>query len=119
MNHSKNFVDLVNHIKPLIKEINLSEFKRLQSTQTPFHLLDVREDHEWVQGHIPGATHLGKGIIERDIERLVPNRQDRIVLYCGGGYRSALAAYNLQQMGYENVISLDGGYKAWLLESNR
>ncbi|MCS7045598.1 MAG: rhodanese-like domain-containing protein, partial [Gemmataceae bacterium] len=85
---------------------------RLQRRE-PFVLIDVREDHEWAKGHIPGAIHLGKGIIERDIEARVPDPTTPLVLYCGGGYRSALAADNLQKMGYVNVLSMDGGWRAW------
>ena len=79
-----------------------------------FHLVDVREDHEWAAGHIPGAVHLSKGIIERDIEEKFPNRGAEILLYCGGGFRSALVADNLQKMGYRNVVSVDGGWRGWV-----
>jgi rhodanese-related sulfurtransferase len=113
MSFGNAFLDLVNEAKTQIKEINIDQLKQLKEKNIPFHLFDVREESEWAQGHIPGAEYLGKGIIERDIEGVVPNMKDTIVLYCGGGYRSALAAYNLQKMGYENVISLDGGYRAW------
>jgi rhodanese-related sulfurtransferase len=78
-----------------------------------FMLVDVREDHEWQAGHLPGAIHIGKGIIERDIETKVPDPATEMVLYCGGGFRSALAADNLQKMGYTNVISMDGGFRGW------
>src|SRR5690606_24241795 len=86
---------------------------RLERGDT-FKLVDVREDHEWAKGHIPGAVHLGRGIIERDIERIFPDPDTEIVLYCGGGYRSALVADNLQKMGYTNVASMDGGWRGWL-----
>ena len=78
-----------------------------------FHLVDVREESDWARGHLPGATHLGKGIIERDIEKVIPSSSAPIVLYCGGGFRSALAADNLRKMGYVNVLSMDGGWRAW------
>ena len=78
-----------------------------------FHLVDVREDSEWAKGHLPNAIHLGKGVIERDIETKVPDKNAELVLYCGGGFRSALAADNLQKMGYKNVLSMDGGWRGW------
>ena len=86
--------------------------KRLDWPEKPV-VVDVREDSEWARGHIPGAIHLGKGVIERDIERTIPDKGTPIVLYCGGGYRSALAADNIQKMGYRNVISMDGGWRGW------
>lgn len=110
MKHAPAFLALVESIKPGIKEISIPE---LQQYSEPYVLLDVREDSEWQQGHLPDAMHLGKGIIERDIERTVQDKKQRIVLYCGGGYRSALAAHALQQMGYQNVLSLAGGYSEW------
>jgi rhodanese-related sulfurtransferase len=87
--------------------------KRLEAKEE-FHLIDVREDHEWAAGHIPGAVHLSKGIIERDIEEKFPNREAEILLYCGRGYRSALVADNLQKMGYKRVVSVDGGWRSWV-----
>lgn len=108
--HAPAFLALVNKVKLRIKEITIPE---LQLLQQPYLLLDIREDHEWHKGHLPHAKHLGKGIIERDIEQLVPDKTQMIILYCGGGYRSALAADNLQLMGYSQVFSLDGGYRDW------
>jgi len=88
--------------------------KRRLDAPKDFHLLDVREDHEWTEGHIPGAIHLSRGILERDIEVAIPDREAEILLYCGGGYRSALAAENLQKMGYKRVLSVDGGWRGWV-----
>lgn len=110
MKHAPAFLALVESIRPNIKEISITEL--LQHSE-PYVLLDVREDSEWLQGHLPEAMHLGKGVIERDIERTVQDKKQRLVLYCGGGYRSALAAHALQQMGYQNVLSLAGGYSEW------
>jgi rhodanese-related sulfurtransferase len=109
MKHNEGFLALVNDAKSRVKEINIDEYKTM-----PGHLLiDVREDNEWAAGHAAGAIHLGKGIIERDIETKVPDKSATMVLYCGGGYRSALVADALQKMGYKNPISLDGGWRAW------
>ncbi|MDX1536819.1 rhodanese-like domain-containing protein [Arsukibacterium sp.] len=108
--HAPGFIALVNQAKAEINEITIDEL--LQHNQ-PYVLLDVREDHEWAKGHLPEAMHLGKGIIERDIEQTVADKKQKIVLYCGGGYRSALAALTLQQMGYQQVLSLAGGYREW------
>lgn len=108
--HAPGFIALVNQAKAEISEITISEL--LQHNQ-PYVLLDIREDHEWARGHLPEAMHLGKGIIERDIEQTVQDKKQKIVLYCGGGYRSALAAQTLQQMGYQQVLSLAGGYREW------
>ena len=113
MDHSPGFLKLVQEIKTRIKETNVAEVKRRVESGERFHLLDVREESEFANGHIPGAQHLGKGIIERDIEKLIPDHDAEIVLYCGGGYRSALAADNLQKMGYRNVLSMDGGWRGW------
>lgn len=113
MQHGERFVALVDSVRSRIRECTVKDiYERQQQGQTPL-LFDVREDHEWSKGHIPGAKHLGKGIIERDIEATVPDFHTEIVLYCGGGYRSALAADNLQQMGYTHVISMDGGFRGW------
>lgn len=111
--HNSSFVNLVKSVMPDIKEITLSQLKDWQQTNQPFQLIDVREESEWQQGFIPGAIHLSKGVIERDIEGAIPDKQRALVLYCGGGYRSALAATNLQKMGYTNILSLAGGYRAW------
>ncbi|MEE2001167.1 rhodanese-like domain-containing protein [Alkalimonas sp. MEB108] len=110
MQHSPAFLALVNAAKAVIKEMDIAS---LQQRSTPYVLIDTREDNEWQQGHLPGAMHLGKGIIERDIEQTVQDKHQAIILYCGGGYRSALAAQALQQMGYQQVFSLAGGYRAW------
>ncbi len=113
MQHSKGFLDLVDDAKKRIRETTSEEVRHRQETGERFHLVDVREDHEWERGRVLGAIHLGKGIIERDIERAIPDHETEIVLYCGGGYRSALAADALQKMGYKNVASMDGGWKRW------
>ena len=111
--HTPQFLKIVNEVKPRIKELTVDDVRRKQERGETFHLVDVREDHEWAKGHLPGATHLGKGIIERDIETKIPDAGAEIILYCGGGFRSALAADNLQKMGYTNVYSMDGGYRGW------
>lgn len=113
MQHSPQFLKLVNESKKRVKETNVTEVKRRIDTGEKFLLVDVREDHEWAKGHLPGAVHLGRGIIERDIEIKVPDNATKIVLYCGGGFRSALVADNLQNMGYINVESMDGGWRGW------
>jgi rhodanese-related sulfurtransferase len=111
MKHSEGFLALVNDAKSRVKEIGIEEYK---SMPREGHLLiDVREDNEWAAGHAAGAIHLGKGIIERDIETKVPDKSATMVLYCGGGFRSALVADALQKMGYKNPISLDGGWRGW------
>ncbi|MEN9945962.1 MAG: hypothetical protein RLZZ293_348 [Pseudomonadota bacterium] len=112
MQHDPDFENLVNAIRPQIKECSVDYVYRQLETKR-FILIDVREDHEWQTGHLPSAIHLGRGIIERDIAKLVADKNTSIVLYCGGGFRSALSAYNLQQMGYTNVLSMDGGVKLW------
>lgn len=111
--HNQGFLDLVNDARKNIREINISEYQELASSGQPFTLIDTREDNEWQAGHAAGAIHLSRGIIERDIEAKIPDRSTRLVLYCGGGYRSALAAESLQKMGYTDVISLNGGWSAW------
>lgn len=108
--HSPGFLALTAEAKAHVKEISISEYRALPSD---YLLIDVREDNEWTAGHAKGATHLSRGIIERDIETSVPAKETKIVLYCGGGYRSALAAESLGKMGYVNVWSLDGGWRAW------
>lgn len=111
--HSPGFLALVNEARARVREFSIDEFvDRLQQGER-FVLLDNREDLEWERGHLPGAYHMSKGIIERDIETAIPDKATPIVCYCGGGYRSALVADNLQRMGYTNVISLDGGWRAW------
>src|SRR5437763_4289683 len=110
--HNSGFLDLVKDAKTRVKEIGIEEYKRMAASGDPHVLVDTREDSEWAAGHVAGAVHLGKGIIERDIETQIPDKATKIVLYCGGGFRSALVADNLRQMGYTNPISLDGGWKA-------
>jgi rhodanese-related sulfurtransferase len=110
--HSPGFLALVEDAKKRIREIDIEEYKRLRSAGEAGQLVDVREDNEWEAAHAAGAVHLGRGIIERDIETKFPDKDTKLVLYCGGGYRSALATDNLQKMGYRNVISLDGGWRA-------
>jgi rhodanese-related sulfurtransferase len=111
--HSQGFLDIVNDAKKRVRETTPEDVRRRQERGERFHLVDVREDNEWERGRALGAMHLGKGIIERDIERVIPDHDMEIVLYCGGGYRSALAADVLQRMGYRNVLSMDGGWKRW------
>ena len=112
--HASGFLALVNEAKRAINEISIDEYNRRLATGEMLILVDVREDNEWLRGHLPGAIHLGKGIIERDIERTIPDKQATIVCQCGGGFRSALVCENLQRMGYTNTLSLDGGYKGWV-----
>ena len=113
MKHSPGFLKLVDDAKERIQEADFREIKRRMDGREKLTLIDVREDNEWARGHLPGAVHLGKGIIERDIEQAFPDKQAALVLYCGGGFRSALVADNLQKMGYTNVISMDGGWRGW------
>lgn len=113
MTHNPGFLQLVEQAKRRIQECSVAEVKARLDRGERFHFIDIREDHEFAKDHARGARHLGKGIIERDIESVVPDKQDSVVLYCGGGYRSALAADALKQMGYGNVISMDGGIRAW------
>jgi len=112
--HNPGFLALVNDAKTRVKEITAAGYAALVQDGDHHVLIDVREDHEWGAGHAAGAIHLCKGIIERDIETLFPDKRQKLVLYCGGGYRSALAADALQKMGYQNVLSLAGGWRAWL-----
>jgi len=111
--HNPGFLALVNEARGRIREIDIDAYRRMREQETPHALVDIREDHEWAAGHAAGAVHIGKGIIERDIEAQVPDKNETLVLYCGGGFRSALAADALTRMGYSNVISLDGGWRAW------
>ena len=113
MEHTPGFLKLVNDAKSRIRQTDIEGYKKMLAAGDKHLLIDVREDLEFQAGHAAGAMHLGKGIIERDIERTVPETDTRMVLYCGGGYRSALAADVLQKMGYTNVISLDGGWHAY------
>lgn len=113
MKHSEGFLRLVNNTKGRIREVTVELTRERIGADPSVKLVDVREDDEWKAGHAKGAVHLGKGIIERDIEQQVPDKSTQLILYCGGGYRSALAADALQQMGYTNVFSMAGGWKAW------
>jgi rhodanese-related sulfurtransferase len=113
MVHSPQFLKLVQDAKKRVKETNVADVKRRTDAGEKLILVDVREDNEWANGHLPGAVHMGRGIIERDIEQRVPDTGTKLVLYCGGGFRSALVADNLQKMGYTNVESMDGGWRGW------
>lgn len=113
MKHSEAFVRLVDESRARIKETSVAEVKKRLDAGEKFALIDVREDGEWARGRIPGAVHLGRGIIERDVEHHFPDKTVELVLYCGGGYRSAMSADNLQRMGYTNVSSMDGGWRGW------
>lgn len=110
--HNPGFLKLVNDSKSRIREIDIEQYKQMVGSKEPHLLVDIREESEWAAGHAAGAIHLGKGIIERDIETKVPDKNTKLVLYCGGGFRSALSADALSQMGYKNAISLDGGWRA-------
>jgi rhodanese-related sulfurtransferase len=111
--HTPGFLKIVAEAKGRVKETNVAEVvARLRRGET-FQVVDVREESEYAAGHLPGAIHLSKGVIERDIEKHIPDHDQPIVLYCGGGFRSALAADNIQRMGYTNVLSMDGGWRAW------
>jgi rhodanese-related sulfurtransferase len=111
--HSPRFEELCRAAKKEVRELTVADVKAKLDRHETFHLVDVREESEWARDHLPGAVHLGRGIIERDIEQKIPEFGAAIVLYCGGGYRSALAAVNLQKMGYTNVWSMDGGIRLW------
>lgn len=111
--HEPGFLAVVNDAKKRVKETDYREIKKRLDAGEKMVLVDTREDNEWARGHIPGAIHLSKGIIERDIEKAIPDKHAPLVLYCGGGFRSALAADNLQKMGYKNVLSMDGGWRGW------
>ena len=113
MKHSEGFLKIVNDAKTRIKEVTVAKTRDRLATNSGVRLIDVREDDEWRAGHATGAEHFGKGIIERDIEATAPDKSTELILYCGGGYRSALAADVLQKMGYTNVWSMAGGWKAW------
>lgn len=111
--HAPRFLEIVNDARKRIKECTVDDVKAMLDKGEKFVLVDVREESEFAKDHLPGAVHLGKGVIERDIEAKVPDTSTPLVLYCGGGFRSALAADNLQKMGYTNVISMDGGIRVW------
>jgi rhodanese-related sulfurtransferase len=110
--HSPGFLAIVEDAKTRVKEIDIEEYKRLRAAGEAGQLIDVREESEFAAMHAEGAVHLGKGVIERDIETKFPDKETKLILYCGGGYRSALASDNIQKMGYRNVLSLDGGWRA-------
>ena len=109
--HSPGFLAIVNESKSRVREITIQQYVEIAAEE--HILIDTREDNEWQAGHAQGAIHLSKGIIERDIETAIPEKSKRLILYCGGGFRSAMATDNLQKMGYTDVISLDGGWRAW------
>lgn len=113
MQHTPRFLNIVNDAKSRVKETTVDEVKQKLDDEEKFLLVDVREESEFAKDHLPGAIHLGKGVIERDIESRVPDVNTPMILYCGGGFRSALATDNLQKMGYTNVISMDGGVREW------
>ena len=117
--HSPRFERLVDEARARITETDVPTVHARLERGEDFLLVDVREESEWAKGHLPGAVHLGKGTIERDVESAVPDLDAEIVLYCGGGYRSALAADNLRRMGYTNVASMDGGFRAWTEAGHR
>jgi rhodanese-related sulfurtransferase len=113
MQHNEGFLKLVQDAKSRVRQNTPADVIKKMEAKEPFHLVDVREDNEYEAGHIQGAIHVGKGVLERDIEKRIPDKDAEIVLYCGGGYRSALAADTLQKMGYRNVVSMDGGWRNW------
>ena len=113
MKHSPGFLEIVDDARSRIREVGIADVKAMLDRGDVFHLVDVREESEWARGHLPRAVHLSKGIIERDVETAIPDHAAPIVLYCGGGFRSALAADNLQKMGYTNAVSMDGGWREW------
>ena len=113
MDHSEGFLKIVKDAKTRIRELSVEQVRAKQERKEDFVFVDVREDSEWAKGHAAGAIHLGKGIIERDIEQAIPDKERDVILYCGGGFRSALAADALQRMGYTRVSSMDGGIKLW------
>ncbi|HVR36473.1 MAG TPA: rhodanese-like domain-containing protein [Methylomirabilota bacterium] len=124
MEHSPGFLKLVNDARSRVREITVDEARSLLAAKPDVTLIDVREDHEWQKGHAVEARHLGKGILERDLEKTIPDPDAEIIMYCGGGYRSALTADAAQRMGYRNVASLAGGYKAmvaagWPMKADR
>jgi len=111
--HSPAFLALVDATRPIVHEVSIAEAQGRLRANPKARLIDTREDDEWAKGHIPGAEHIGKGVIERDIEEMVPDKSTELILYCGGGFRSVLAANALQQMGYTNVASMAGGWREW------
>ncbi len=124
MEHSPEFLNLVNDAKSRVRQMDIAGYKKMRESGEDHLLVDTREESEWAGGRVAGAVHMSKGIIERDIEKKVPDKAKTLVLYCGGGFRSALAADNLQKMGYTDVLSMDGGIREWRekkypLEKNR
>ena len=113
-NHNQGFLGLVQKALEIIPECDVHEVRNKIEQSQNFILVDVREDREWVQGNIPSSIHIGKGVIERDVANLIPNQETEVVLYCQGGYRSALAGENLKAMGYKNVLSMSGGFSDWV-----
>jgi rhodanese-related sulfurtransferase len=113
MDHSPRFLALVNDAKTRVRELTADQVKDRMERGDDFDLLDVREESEWAAGHVKGAKYMGRGVLERDVEKRFPDLDREIVLYCGGGFRSALAADNLSKMGYRNVVSMDGGWRRW------
>ncbi|OGO91936.1 MAG: sulfurtransferase [Coxiella sp. RIFCSPHIGHO2_12_FULL_42_15] len=111
--HAKGFLGIVTDAKSRITQTTVSQVKKMLDNKEKFTFVDVREESEWEAGHLPHAIHLSKGVIERDIEKMIPDPNTKLVLYCGGGFRSALATDNIQKMGYKNVLSMDGGFSAW------
>jgi rhodanese-related sulfurtransferase len=114
--HSPGFLALVDDARKRVRAFSIAEYRRRVDAGETWVLVDTREDHEWARGRLPGAIHMSKGVIERDIERTFADPATPIVCYCGGGYRSALVCDNLQRMGYTRVITLDGGYRGWVAE---
>lgn len=113
MQHGEGFLRLVEQARPRVREVSIEQVRAEQRNGAPFRLIDVREESEWAAGHLPGAEHMGRGVLERDIEARIPDPRTPLVLYCGGGYRSVLAAESLQRMGYGNVRSMSGGFRGW------
>ena len=113
MGHSEKFLKIVDDAKSRIQELDIHQVKQKFDAKDKFYFIDTREDREWMAGHICDAIHMGKGVLERDIEGVIPDTEAEIILYCGGGFRSALSADNLQKMGYSNVYSMDGGFRGW------
>ena len=117
MQHQMEFLHLVEELRPAVKELTVNQVKSMMDTGEKFNLIDVREDYEWQHGSLPNAVHLSKGVIERDIESTIPDKETPIVLYCSGGFRSVVAAYNVQKMGYSKVYSMASGLKGWMTAS--
>jgi rhodanese-related sulfurtransferase len=112
--HTPGFLAIVNDAKSRVRQLTIDEYRRRAAAGEPWVLVDVREDHEWAKSRLPGAIHMSKGVIERDVESTLADKATPIMCYCGGGFRSALVCDNLQRMGYTNVVSMDGGYRGWV-----